>query len=145
MRRSLGRFNLMLNLSATRDNYGLAQRLNHVGRQMLRYGAACYKRRSAARKVKHDVAQSENGSQCIPQPLVGTWPVNGEASHHAHVGVVSCEVEVARIRIVVSKLPVVQLSLGEVLAESVTDSLAGNAGELASVEALEINVEAHGV
>lgn len=111
---------------------------------MLYDGAARYKRRFAARKIEHDVAQREKGCQSIPQPLVGARSVNGEASHHARV-VVRGEVEVARIGVVVAKLPVIRLGLGEVRAKDITNSLAGNARKLASVKALEKDIEAHGL
>jgi hypothetical protein len=135
----------MMNLAATRDNHRLPQRLDQVGRQMLRHGAARHKRRSAARKVKDQIAKRENGSKRIPQPLVSARPVNSDASHRARVGVVRREVEIARIRVVVTELPVVLLDLGEMCAEDIADSLARNACELALVEALEEDIEAHGV
>src|SRR6476469_9528050 len=99
---------------------------------MLRDRAVSHKRRSAARKVKDQITKCENGSKRIPQPPVSARPVNGEASHHARVGVVRREVEVARIRIVVANLPIIRLGLGEMCAEDIAEALARNACELAS-------------
>jgi hypothetical protein len=103
------------------------------------------KRRSAARKVEHDVADFENRRQRVPQPLVSAWPMNRETSHHALVSVVRCEVKVTSIGVVVAKLPVIRFGLSQMLAEGITHVLARNAGKRASVETLEIDIEAHGV
>jgi hypothetical protein len=104
-----------------------------------------YKRCSTARTVKHNIAECENRRQRIPQPLVSAWPMNRQPSDHVPVGVVRCEVNVASIRVVVAKLPVIRFGLCEMRAESIADALARHARKLASVEALQIDIEAHGV
>lgn len=112
---------------------------------MLRDGIVCYKRRSSARKVEHGVFDGENGCQCIPQPQVSTWPVNREASQRARVSAVRRKEEVARIRVVVAKVPEVSLCLDEVRAKSASDALPRDACKLAFPETLHIDVEAHGL
>ena len=141
----LGRVYLMLNLSAARDNHGLPQRLDHVWRQMLCDTTPCHKRCSATWKIEHDVSECEDGSQRIPQPLVSAWPVNSEPPHHARLGGVHREANVARIRLIVAELPEVRLSLGEVCAKSDAHTLARNTFELAVLKTLHIDIEAHGV
>jgi hypothetical protein len=57
----LGRLYLMQNLSTTRDDHRLPQRLDHIERQMLCGCAARHKRRSAAWKVKHSIGKPDDG------------------------------------------------------------------------------------
>ena len=79
---------LLLNLSATGDDHGLSERFDHARRQMLCGGAPSHQRRSTAWKVKHKIAECEDGSQRIPKPVVAAWAVNGETPQHARVSVV---------------------------------------------------------
>ncbi len=135
----------MLNLSASRNDYRLPQRLDHARRQVLCDAATRHEPWPTARKVEYDIAQCENRCQGVPQAMVGAGSVDGKATHHSRVGGVRREVEFAGVYIVVPKLPEVRLGVGNVCAESVADALSRNARELPVLEALHINVEAHGV